>query len=113
MRGTLLAVVLMILAAVMMGCTDSIVPCTTDEDCQWDWGWDDEGDRDADWWEGPQATCSGPHPLDYCNELLSYIPPLEWLPFGIGNWIKLPDCEALYGELPEETKTCDVSYGWW
>ena len=28
MRGTLLSIILMIIAAVMMGCSDSIIPCT-------------------------------------------------------------------------------------
>ena len=39
MRGTLLSVILMIIGAVMMGCTDNIIPCTEDVDCVMDWGW--------------------------------------------------------------------------
>ncbi len=114
MRRTLLVTLLMMIAAMMMGCTDSIVPCTEDIDCEWDWGWGDSraahGDND---WGGYDLTCSGPHPLDYCLAMLEYLPPLDWLPFGIGDWIKLPDCEALYGELPPETGTCESNWGWW
>ncbi len=113
MRRTLPVVVLMLLAtAVMMGCTDSIVPCTTDEDCTMDWGW---GDKDAAGHPGPdiEMVCNmDVSPLEKCEKMMSCIPPLDWLPFG--DWINLPDCEALYGDLPEDTGTCESSWGdWW
>jgi hypothetical protein len=114
MKGTLLGIGLMVMAAVMMGCTDSIVPCTEDVDCEWDWGWyDDDAGMSAEGWWDVSLTCTGPHPQDYCEELLSWLPPLDWLPFGLEEWIKLPDCEELYGDLPEDTGTCEVDYGWW
>ena len=60
-----------------------------------------------------EMVCNmGVSPLEKCERLMSYIPPLDWLPFG--DWINLPDCEALYGDLPEDTGTCESSWGgWW
>ena len=110
MRGTLLSIILMIIAAVMMGCTDSIVPCTEDVDCQWDWGW---GDSDAASWGGDYGmVCDlGVSPLERCEEMMAY---LEYLPdwLSIVDYIILPDCTELYGGLPEGTGTCGSSWGW-
>lgn len=113
MRGTLLSVGLMLIAAVMMGCTDSIVPCTEDVDCQWDWGW---SDGDAAKWGGDYGMVCNLEvsPLERCEEMMAYLPPLDWLgdwlPFG--DWFIFPDCAELYGGLPEGTGTCESSWGW-
>jgi hypothetical protein len=106
MRGTLLSIILMIVAAGMMGCTDSIIPCTDDVDCEMDWGWGGENDA-ASWGE---MTCSGPHPLEACEDMLSY---LDWLPdwLPILDWIVLPDCTELYGGMDPATGTCESSWG--
>jgi hypothetical protein len=115
MRGTLLSVILMIIAAVMMGCTDSIVPCTEDIDCQWDWGWEGDSDRGADWGGDYGLYCNlEVSPLEECEEIMSYVGwILEWVDWiPIGDWILLPDCTELYGGLPEGTGTCDISWGW-
>ena len=113
MRGKLLSVILMFIAAGMMGCTDSIVPCTEDVDCQWDWG---PHDSDAASWDrGFDMVCNlEVSPLQRCEEMMAYLPPLDWLgdwiPFG--DWLLLPDCAELYGSLPEGTGTCESPWGW-
>jgi hypothetical protein len=109
MRRMLLGTALLLVAAVMMGCTDSIIPCTEDVDCQIDWGW---GDSDAAHGGGDFGMVCNLEvsPLEMCEEMLSYLPPLDWLPFG--DWILLPDCQELFGSLPEGTGTCESSWGW-
>ena len=108
MRGTLLSLILLIAAAGMMGCTE-VTPCMTDEDCELDFSW---GDRDSDWgggWDGPMMVCNlGVSPLEACEEMMEYMPPLDWLPFG--DWISPPSCEELYGDLPEDTGSCESSF---
>ena len=115
MRGMLWSSVLLIIAAAMMGCTDSIVPCTEDVDCEWDWGWGGDNAAAHDW-QMPSMVCNlEVSPLQKCEEMLSYLPPLDWLLdwLPIGDWIVIPDCEELYGELPPGTGTCESSWGWW
>ena len=108
MRGALLSAILLVIAAAMMGCTDSIVPCTENADCEFDWGWGDEGDA-THVWEGLSMVCNlEVSPLERCEEMMAYLPPLDWLP--IGDWIMLPDCTELYGGLPEGTGTCESSW---
>lgn len=113
MRGTLLSVILMFVAAVMMGCTDSIVPCTEDVDCEFDWGYAD-GAADHGGGDYSMVCNLEVSPLETCEEMMAYLPPLDWLgdwiPFG--DWILLPDCTELYGGLPAETGTCESSWGW-
>jgi hypothetical protein len=112
MRVALLSVILMIIGAVMVGCTDNIIPCTVDEDCVMDWGWGG-GDSDAADWGGDFGmVCNmDVSPLEECQEMLSYLDHIpDWLP--ILDWIRLPDCVELYGDLPEDTGVCDSSWGW-
>ena len=100
MRGAFLIAILMIISAVMMGCTDSFVPCTEDADCAMDWG---PSANDATW-EGPGLVCNlEVSPQDRCNEMFGF---LEWLP----EWlpIPLPDCST----LPTEPGVCESSFGW-
>lgn len=112
MRRKLLGVALMIIPAVMMGCMN-VTPCTEDADCVIDYGWGD-GDKDsAHGWERPSMECNlDVSPLEACEEMMAYLPPLDWLgnwlPFG--DWIVIPDCTDLYGDLPEETGSCE-SFG--
>ncbi len=110
MRGTILGAVLLIAAVAMMGCTDSIIPCTTDEDCVIDWSWGDNEAAHHDW-DGPSLVCNqGYSPLEMCQEMVSYLDWLpDWLPFL--DWIMVPDCDELYGALPEGTGTCESSWG--
>ena len=107
MRGTLLSAILLIIAVGMMGCID-ITPCTVDEDCAIDYGW---GDKDAARdWDGPSMVCNlEVSALEACEEMLSYLPPLDWLPM-IGDWITLPDCTELYADV-EEPGSCESSWG--
>lgn len=110
MRGALLSVILMMVAAVMMGCTDSIIPCTSDEDCVIDWGW---GQSEAAHGGGDYGMVCNLEvsPLEECEGMLAY---LEWIPdwLPIMDWILLPDCTELFGALPEGTGTCQSSWGW-
>ena len=116
MRGMLWSAILLIIAAAMMGCTDSIMPCADDAECQLDWGWG--GDSQAAWdWQGPSMVCNMEvSPLARCEEMMSYLPPLDWLLdwLPIGDWIVIPDCTELY-DLPEYDGmgTCESTWGWW
>jgi hypothetical protein len=107
----LLSTILMITAAVMMGCTDSIIPCTDDVDCEWDWGYEGESNP-HDWGGDYGMVCDLDYsPLQMCEDMLGY---LDWIPdwLPILDWIILPDCVELYGGLPEGTGTCQSSWGW-
>lgn len=115
MRATLLSAILLLMAAGMMGCTDSIMPCTVetqDVDCAIDYGWDSkDGGHD---WEMPSMVCNPDYsPLEMCEDMLSY---LEWIPdwLPILDWIILPDCTELYGPGTEfeGMGTCESSWGW-
>lgn len=114
MRVTLLSIILMIIGAVMMGCTDNIIPCTEDVDCQMDWGWGD-GDSDAAHWDGDFGmVCNmDVSPLEECQQMLAYFDYIpDFLP--IKDWINLPDCDALYEDMGPGmgTGVCDTSWGW-
>jgi hypothetical protein len=109
MKGSLLCAAVLLVATMMMGCTDSIIPCTVDEDCAIDWGWYDNGAAHGGGDIGMVCNLEV-SPLERCNEMMAYLPPLDWFPFG--DWIVLPDCEELFGGLPEETGTCESSWGW-
>ena len=96
MRGALLSVILMVIAALMMGCTDSFIACTEDADCSLVPG---EG-------EGPPVdmVCNlEVSPQQRCEEMVAY---LDWLPEWIP--IPLPDCST----LPTEPGVCESSWGW-
>ena len=84
MRGTLLSIILMIIGAVMMGCTSNIMECESDADCEMDWGWG--GDSDAADWDGDFGmTCNlDVSPLEQCEEMASYLDYLpDFLPIDI------------------------------
>ena len=114
MRVTLLSVILMIIGAVMMGCTDSIIPCTEDVDCEMDWGLDDGYSDAADWGGDYGMVCNmDVSPLEECQQMLSYLEHIpDWLP--ILDWINLPDCDVLYADMGPGmgTGVCDSSWGW-
>jgi len=92
MRGTLLSIILMIIASVMMGCSDSIISCT-------------EG--------GEECVIDGPGPdldmvcnLDVsaqqkCDETYGW---MDGLPFPIP--IPIPDCS----EYPTTGGVCEISF---
>lgn len=111
MRGMLLSVILMIIGAVMMGCTDSIVPCTVetqDVDCAIDYGW---GDSDAADWGGDYGlVCDmGTSPLQECEKmmaLLDFLP--DFLPFDITI-----DCDEFSGmDEGDGFGVCSSSDSW-
>ena len=98
MRGAFLTAILMIIAAAMMGCTDSFIPCSSDEECTLDWGM---SENDAAW-DGPGMVCNlEVSPQERCNEIFGFLPDLDWLP------IPLPDCDS----LPAEPGVCESSWG--
>jgi hypothetical protein len=111
MRGMLLSTMLMIVAAVMMGCTDSIVPCTVDEDCQIDWSWGDDGAATHGGGDIGLVCNLEVSPLEKCEEMVAHLTELIAM-LDLGDWITLPDCAELYGGLPDGTGTCDISMDW-
>ena len=107
MRATLLSVILMIIGAVMMGCTDNIVPCQTDADCQFDWGY---GDPDASKAGGFDLVCNmDVSPLEDCEEMVAY---LEYIPDFIPIQITI-DCSE-FSEMGPGMGwgVCDSNFGW-
>jgi hypothetical protein len=111
MRGTLLSIILMIIGAVMMGCTDDIMPChveTEDVDCAVDWGWDenDAADHGGDYSMYCNMETS---PLEECQEMAAYLDYLpDWLPIQITI-----DCSEFEEMGPEDGwGVCDSDWGW-
>ena len=107
MRATLLSIILMIIGAVMMGCTDDIVPCQSDEDCQFDWGY---GDVDAADHGDYSLYCNMEiSPLEECQEMAAYLDYLpDWLPIQITI-----DCSEFEEMGPEDGwGVCDSDWGW-
>ena len=98
MSRTLLGVILMIVAAVVMGCTDSFIPCASDEECTLEFG----GDSGSADWEAPGMVCNlDVSPQEKCNDLFGSLPSFDWLP------IPLPDCDS----LPADGGVCESSWG--
>jgi hypothetical protein len=113
MRVTLLSVILMIIGAVMMGCTDDIMPCqeaTQDVDCAIDWGWDDN-DNDAAHGGGDYSMYCNMEisPLEECEEMAAYLDYLpDWLPIDITL-----DCSEFADMGPDSGYgVCDSDWGW-
>ena len=110
MRVTLLSIILMVIGAVMMGCSDNIIPCQSDADCEMDWGWD-EGDSDAaDWGGGDYGlTCDmDVSPMEECEEMAAYLNYLpDFLPIDISI-----DCSE-FAEMGEGSGwgVCGSSFG--
>jgi hypothetical protein len=106
MRGTLLSIILMIIGAVMMGCTGNITPCDSDEDCVMDWG--PGGDSDAADWGGDFGMVCNMDvtPLEECEQMASYLDFLpDFLPIDINI-----DCSEYVGM--DEMGVCGSSWGW-
>lgn len=106
MRKTLLSAILLMAVGGMVGCMD-VTPCTVDEDCAIDFSW---GDRDSEWGDGGGSfmVCNlEVSPLEACEEMMGYMPSFDFLPFG--DWMRMPDCTELYGDLPEGTGSCESS----
>ena len=81
MRGALLSIILMITAAMMMGCGDIITPCVEDADCSLVPG---EG-------HGPpiDMVCNlDVSPQQRCDEMFGW---MEGLPIPI----PIPDCDSM------------------
>lgn len=98
MRRRLLTAILMIIAAAMMGCGETLIPCSTDADCAFDpGGWPhDEPSVGPPGYE--EMICNEALSVEArCNELIEYVP----------GFIPLPDvCKYLpdFGQLG----TCQV-----
>ena len=107
MRVTLLSIILMIIGAVMMGCTDDIIPCqpaTEEVDCAMDWGWDSDT---ADHGGGFSMYCNmDVTPLQECEEMASYF---EYIPDFIPIQITI-DCSEFVGM--DDYGVCDMDWGW-
>jgi hypothetical protein len=108
MRVTLLSVILMIIGAVMMGCTNSITPCqlgTQDEDCAigFDGPW---GDNDAaDFGDFGMECNMDVTPFEECQQMASYLDFLpDFLPIDIGM-----DCSEFEGM--DDYGVCGSSWG--
>ena len=99
----------MVIGAVMMGCTDNIIPCqekTQDVDCAMDFGW---GDSDAADWGGDYGmVCNmDVSPLEECEQMMSYLDFLpDFLPIDISI-----DCTEFEGK-DEGWGVCGSSWGW-
>ena len=92
MRVTLLSIVLMIIGALMMGCSNNIMECESDADCEMDWR---SGDSDAaDWDMDFSMTCNlDVSPLEECEQMASYLDFLpDFLPIDISM-----DCSEFEG----------------
>ena len=101
----------MVIGAVMMGCTDNIIPCqekTQDVDCAMDFGW---GDSDAADWGGDFGmVCNmDVSPLEECEQMASYLDFLpDFLPIDISI-----DCTEFEGMGKDEGRgVCGSSWGW-
>ena len=93
MRGLLLSTTLMIIAAVMMGCGDTIIPCVDDADC----------------------VVGGPGPdiemvcnlevsaQERCDEMYGW---MDRIPFPIELPIPIPDC----ADYPADGGVCEISF---
>jgi hypothetical protein len=111
MRGTLLSIILMVIGAVMMGCTDSIIPCqelTQDVDCAMDFGWGDSDAADPGGDYGMVCNMDV-SPLEECEQMMSYLDFLpDFLPIDISI-----DCDEFLEMGPEDGfGVCGSSWGW-
>lgn len=112
MRRTLLSVILMIVGAVMMGCTDDIMPCqeaTQDVDCAIDY-WGDPDSNAADHGGDYTLYCNmETSPLEECEEMQAYLDYLpDWLPIQITI-----DCSEFENMGPGDGfGVCDSDWGW-
>ena len=99
MRGTLLVAVLLIIGASMAGCGEAIIPCTSNEECTFEFGWDNVGGP----WDSYSMVCNlDVSPLVKCNELMATIPE---------DMLVLPPmviCAMMFGEVADHG-TCEVS----
>jgi hypothetical protein len=109
MKRTLLMATVFIFAASMMGCGETIMPCTTDDDCviDWDFGWD----SGADSWGGDIGMVCNTEvsAIEKCNEVMGWLEDLMG-----GDWLPIPDigelniCGWLFGDV-EEPGTCEIT----
>ena len=90
MRRAFLITILLIISAVMMGCSDMFTPCTEDPDCTID-GYD------------VGMTCNPDiSPQAQCEEMFGWV--LDILPIPI----EIPICE----DLPTDPGVCESSWSW-
>ena len=106
MRVTLLSIILMMIGAVMMGCTDDIIPCQSDAECQFDFGWDSDAANHGDFSMYCNMEVS---PLQECEEMAAY---LEYIPDFIPIQITI-DCSEFADMGPDMGwGVCDSDWGW-
>jgi len=94
MRKTLLSAILLIIAAGMMGCADSITPCAVPEDCI------DTGGHGP---EIPMECNLDVSPQEKCEDMYGW---MDGFPFPIPIPIPIPDC----AEYPTTGGVCEVSF---
>ena len=111
MRVTVLSAILMIVAATMMGCGDTIMPCSTDDDCvlDFDFGWDSQAASWDDWGGDIIMVCNEEvSALDKCNQLVAMMQG-----FMDSDWLPIPDigeldvCGWMFGD-EEAPGTCEM-----
>jgi hypothetical protein len=112
MKRTLLIATVMIFAASMMGCGETIMPCNTDEDCviDWDFGWDNQAASGHDWGGDIGMTCNTDvSALEKCNEVMGWLQELM-----DGDWLPIPDlgeldiCGWMFGD-ETAVGTCEIT----
>jgi hypothetical protein len=94
MRKVILGTVLLIIAAVMMGCGDSIVPCLDDAECMIDAGGHDL--------EIPMVCNLDVSPQERCDDMYGW---MDRIPFPIDLPIPIPDC----ADYPATGGVCELS----
>ena len=95
MRKTLLSAILLIIAAGMMGCGDSIVPCAVDEECTIDTGGHGP--------DIPMVCNTTVSPQEKCDEMYGW---MDGFSFPIPIPIPIPDC----ADYATTGGVCEVSF---
>ena len=100
MRGTLLSIILMTIAAVMIGCTGDIISCTEDAECAIDMGGFGP--------EIPVVCDTTVTPQQKCEDMYGWMDGLPF-PIEIPFPLPIPDCTDLTS-YPDTGGVCEVSF---
>ena len=101
MRGALLSIVLMIIAAVMMGCTGDIIPCTEGgEECAIDTGGFDL--------PIPMVCDMTVTAQQKCEDMYGWMDELPF-PIEIPFPLPIPDCSDL-DAYPDTGGVCEIDF---
>lgn len=101
MRATVLSIILMIIAAVMMGCTGDIIPCTDDAECAIDTGGFGP--------DIPMVCDTTVTPQEKCDDMYGWMDGGLPFPIDIPFPFPIPDCtdSTLY---PDTGGVCEISF---